>query len=179
MKRDSAKPSCEETKGSKGLSLRFEDIAEILKAIDSSSCDELVVETGELKLVVRRNGGAGAAAPVREISSPSAAHAAVATASTLPAPTAAASARIETGANQHAITAPMVGTFYRASSPEAPPFIEVGSVVRKGDPVCLIEVMKLFTTINADRDGRVVQIGAENGELVEFGQTLFVFEPIS
>ena len=73
--------------------------------------------------------------------------------------------------------APMVGTFYRAPSPDAPPFVEVGSVVRQGQPLCLIEVMKLFTTINSDVAGRVVQIGAENGELVEYGRTLFVIEP--
>ena len=71
----------------------------------------------------------------------------------------------------------MVGTFYRAPSPDAPPFVEIGSLVRKGQPICLIEVMKLFTTINTEHDGRVVEIGVESGELVEFGQTLFVIEP--
>ncbi len=71
----------------------------------------------------------------------------------------------------------MVGTFYRAPSPDSPPFVEVGSVVRQGQPLCIIEVMKLFTTINSDVAGRLVQIGAENGELVEYGRTLFVIEP--
>jgi biotin carboxyl carrier protein len=71
----------------------------------------------------------------------------------------------------------MVGTFYRAPSPDAPPFVEVGSIVSKGQPLCLIEVMKLFTTIYAERDGRVAYIGAENGAFVEFGQALFVFDP--
>ena len=71
----------------------------------------------------------------------------------------------------------MLGTFYRAPAPEAPPFVEIGAVVRKGQPLCLIEVMKLFTTIHAERDGRVVHIGAENGELVEHGRSLFVLEP--
>jgi len=156
------------------LSLSYEEIAEILKAIDSSSCDELVVETGDVKLVVRRNGAASAPAPVREPSAPAAVSAA-APASAKPAPTPAA--KIEAGVNQSIITAPMVGTFYRAPSPDAAPFVEIGSVVRKGEPVCIIEVMKLFTTINSECDGRVVEIGAENGELVEFGQTLFVVAP--
>ena len=71
----------------------------------------------------------------------------------------------------------MVGTFYRAPSPNAAPFVEVGSAVRKGDPLCLIEVMKLFTTIAAEHEGRIVQIGAENTELVEYGRMLFVIEP--
>ena len=70
----------------------------------------------------------------------------------------------------------MVGTFYRAPTPEAPPFVEVGGVVSAGQPLCLIEVMKLFTTINSEVAGRIVQIGAENGELVEYGRTLFVIE---
>lgn len=71
----------------------------------------------------------------------------------------------------------MVGTFYRAPGPDAPPFVDVGMIVREGQPLCLIEVMKLFTTINSEIAGRVVQIGAEDGELVEYGRTLFVIEP--
>ncbi len=71
----------------------------------------------------------------------------------------------------------MVGTFYRAPSPDAAPFVEVGSIVHKGNPLCLIEVMKLFTTIAAEHDGRIVAIGAENAELVEYGRMLFVIEP--
>jgi len=67
--------------------------------------------------------------------------------------------------------------FYRAPSPKDPPFVEVGSKVKRGDPLCLIEVMKLFTTIAADRDGRIAQILPANGDLVEFDQVLFVVEP--
>ncbi|MEJ2376489.1 MAG: acetyl-CoA carboxylase biotin carboxyl carrier protein [Pseudolabrys sp.] len=162
------------------MNLSYEDVAEILKVIDSSSCDELVVETSDLKLVVRRNGAGGTPGPVREVSTPAPASAAAAPASPRPAPAPATpTAKLEADVNQTVVAAPMVGTFYRASSPDAPPFVEIGSTVRKGDPVCLIEVMKLFTTINADCDGRIVQIGAENGELVEFGQTLFVVEPVA
>ena len=79
----------------------------------------------------------------------------------------------------HVVKSPMVGTFYRAPSPEAPPFVEVGSEVRAGDPLCLIEVMKLFTTIYAEQGGRVVRIGAGDGELVEYGRVLIVIEPSS
>jgi acetyl-CoA carboxylase biotin carboxyl carrier protein len=157
------------------VNLRYDEIAEILKAIDSSSCDELVVETAEVKLVVRRNGAASAPTPAREANAPAPASIAAPAVAARPAQPAAAA--VAAGVNQIVIAAPMVGTFYRAPSPEAPPFIEIGSIVRKGEPVCLIEVMKLFTTINAEHDGRVAQIGAKNGELVEFGQTLFVIEP--
>jgi acetyl-CoA carboxylase biotin carboxyl carrier protein len=160
------------------LGLRYEEIADILKAIDGSSCDELVVETGALKLVVRRNGAAGGPNPVREVRAPAAVSAAAPADSARPASTASASTTsIEAGANQVVIAAPMVGTFYSAPSPNAPPFVEIGSVVHKGQAVCLIEVMKLFTTINTEHDGRVVRIGVQNGEPVEFGQTLFLIEP--
>jgi acetyl-CoA carboxylase biotin carboxyl carrier protein len=158
----------------------FDEIAEILRIIDASSCDELVIETGDLKLLVRRNAAGGAslihdAAPAPAAPSPSI---------TAPPPTATAPSRESAGAkalkkspHQIEIVAPMVGTFYRAPSPDAPPFVEIGSNVRKGQPLCLIEVMKLFTTIASEHEGRIVQIGAENAEFVEFGRTLFVIEP--
>ncbi len=154
------------------MSLKYDEIAEIKRLIDSSSCDELVVETSDVRLVVRRNGAAGHAEPLRERVIPAAAPAP----STVPAAP-ATPAKVATTAGQVEVVAPMVGTFYRAPRPDAPPFVEVGSVVQAGQPLCLIEVMKLFTTINADVGGRVVQIGAENAELVEYGRTLFVIEP--
>lgn len=157
------------------MNLKYEEIAEIMKIIDSSSCDELIVETGDVKLVVRRNGGGGAS-PVIERPAVAAPTPRAAATSALAAQKAAAPAAMDSSGKLEVI-APMVGTFYRAPSPDAPVFVEVGSVVKKGQPVCLIEVMKLFTTINSEFDGRVVQIGAENGELVEYGRVLFVIDP--
>ncbi len=162
------------------MSLSYDEIADILKIIDSSSCDEVVIETAGVKLVVRRN-GAGAApavqmplAPAREVPRPVVPQAANDAAAARPA---AAAPAAKAAAGEREVVAPMVGTFYRAPSPDQPPFVEVGSVVAAGQPLCLIEVMKLFTTINAEFAGRVLQIGAENGELVEYGRTLFVIEP--
>ncbi len=157
------------------MSLSYDEVAEILRLIDNSSCDEFVVETGDLRLVVRRNGAAAPVAPAREPTlSP------LRTSSTQPERVESRTARPKPklAAGQAEIVAPMVGTFYRAQRPEAPPFVEMGSIVRAGQPLCLIEVMKLFTTINSDVDGRIVHIGAENGELVEYGHTLFVLDPI-
>jgi acetyl-CoA carboxylase biotin carboxyl carrier protein len=157
------------------VSLTYDEIAEIIKLIDSSSCDELVVETGDIKLVVRRNGAsAGAAAEYVERGS-----APVTVSPTAPRKARAAAPKVAAAAaaGQIEVAAPMVGTFYRAPNPEARAFVDVGDVVGVGDPLCLIEVMKLFTTINAEVAGRIVQIGAENGELVEYGRTLFVIEP--
>jgi acetyl-CoA carboxylase biotin carboxyl carrier protein len=158
------------------VSLTYDEIAEIIKLIDSSSCDELVVETGDIKLVVRRNGAsAGAAAEYVERGS-----APVTVSPTAPRKARAAAPKVaaaDAAAGQIEVAAPMVGTFYRAPNPEARAFVDVGDVVGVGDALCLIEVMKLFTTINAEVAGRIVQIGAENGELVEYGRTLFVIEP--
>ena len=157
------------------MSLRFDDIAEILKIIDGSSCDEVVVETGDVKLVVRRNGAAGL--PAVLLNDRPLSHGQVAVAAKDSAAAAAAPPRIETAAGQFEVVAPMVGTFYRAPSPDAPAFVEIGAMVKVGQPLCIIEVMKLFTTINSEVGGRIAQIGADNGELVEYGRTLFVIEP--
>lgn len=162
------------------MSFRFEDVAEIVKVIDSSSCDELLIETAEIKLMLRRR-GAAAAAP-GGVGAPSAAAVAPpeprSAGSNLRAPTRTAPPP-EGEPDGVVITAPMVGMFYRSPSPDAPPYVELGSVVRRGDPLCLIEVMKLFTTIEAPCDGRVLEIGAENGALVEYNQMLFVLGPNS
>ncbi len=75
------------------------------------------------------------------------------------------------------ITSPMVGTFYRASSPTAPPFVSVGDVVSPGQTVCIIEAMKLMNDLPAEISGRVVKVCVENGTTVEYGQTLFMVNP--
>lgn len=76
----------------------------------------------------------------------------------------------------HAVKSPMVGTFYRSPSPGAKSFVEVGSTVKEGDPICIIEAMKIMNEIEADKSGTVTRILCENGQAVEFGQTLLVIE---
>jgi len=76
----------------------------------------------------------------------------------------------------HAVKSPMVGTFYRASSPGAKPLVEVGSEVKEGEPICIIEAMKIMNEIEADKSGKVTRILCENGQAVEFGQPLFIIE---
>ena len=83
---------------------------------------------------------------------------------------------IELGANQKLIESPMVGTFYRAASPDAAPFVEEGSSVRKGQPLCIIEAMKMMNEIESPAAGRVVRILAENGKPIEYGQPLMIIE---
>ena len=76
----------------------------------------------------------------------------------------------------HTVKSPMVGTYYGAASPGAKPFVEVGTVVKEGQPICIIEAMKIMNEIEADKSGTVTQILCENGQPVEFGQPLFVIE---
>jgi acetyl-CoA carboxylase biotin carboxyl carrier protein len=76
----------------------------------------------------------------------------------------------------HLVKAPMVGTFYRSSTPGGKAFAEIGTVVKEGDPLCIIEAMKIMNEIEADRAGTVTQVLCENGQAVEFGQPLFVIE---
>ena len=76
----------------------------------------------------------------------------------------------------HAVKSPMVGTFYRSSSPGAPAFVEVGSKVNEGDTLCIIEAMKILNEIEADKSGTITQILGENGQAVEYGQPLFIIE---
>lgn len=79
--------------------------------------------------------------------------------------------------NAREVKAPMVGTFYSAPSPEAEPFVEVGSIVNKGDVLCIVEAMKLMNEIKSEFSGKVIDILVENAEAVEFGQVLFLIEP--
>ncbi|HEY0858499.1 MAG TPA: acetyl-CoA carboxylase biotin carboxyl carrier protein [Albitalea sp.] len=76
----------------------------------------------------------------------------------------------------HAVKSPMVGTFYRSASPGSKPFVEVGDEIKEGEPICIIEAMKIMNEIEADKSGRVTRILCENGQAVEFGQPLFMIE---
>ena len=107
-------------------------------------------------------------------------------AATLAAPTAteiadaaavtAAAAAAEVAAAGHTVKSPMVGTFYRSSSPGAAPFVQVGDTVKEGDTLCIIEAMKILNEIESDKSGTVKQVLCENGQAVEYGQALYIIE---
>ena len=92
------------------------------------------------------------------------------------APLAAAPAEAPAAPAGHTVKSPMVGTFYGAASPGAKPFVEVGSTIKEGEPICIIEAMKIMNEIEADKSGTVTRILCENGQAVEFGQPLFIIE---
>ena len=90
-----------------------------------------------------------------------------------PAPAPAAEPPVDEG---HPVKSPMVGTFYRSSSPGSAPFVEIGSTIKEGEPICIIEAMKIMNEIEADMSGTVSKILVENGQAVEYGQPLFIVE---
>ena len=93
-----------------------------------------------------------------------------------PAPAQAAAAEAAPPLAGHAVKSPMVGTFYRTANPGAKPFVELGSVVKEGEPICIIEAMKIMNEIEADKSGTITRILCENGQPVEYGQPLFIIE---
>jgi acetyl-CoA carboxylase biotin carboxyl carrier protein len=143
------------------MPLTDDDIREILRLIDESDVEELRIETEAFSLhVVRGDGIPAPAAALEEPTSP-------------PPPPPAAAEDVVT------VAAPMLGTFYRAEAPGAAPYVEVGSRVEPGSVVCLIEVMKMMNAVSAGVAGTVVEVCAENAQLVEYGAPLFQVVPES
>ena len=156
----------------------IEEIKEVLKIFLDSELQDLRLEIGTVRLAVSKS---GAPAP-QPFSTPAPAPVAAAPASpaAVAAPVAAPArpaVAAEVPEGWVAITAPSVGVFYRRPSPDQPPFVELGGGVAAKDPVCLIEVMKMFTAVVAPCKGRIAEILIEDGTMVEYGQTLMYVEP--
>ncbi len=149
----------------------------LIDLVSESNVSELEITEAEGKVRIVKSSGAPlvVAAPVAAAPAVVAAPvAAVAAPAAAPAPAADAAPAADTAG--HVVKSPMVGTFYRSASPGAKPFIELGSVVKEGDTICIIEAMKILNEIEADKSGTVVQILAENGQAVEYGHPLVVIE---
>jgi acetyl-CoA carboxylase biotin carboxyl carrier protein len=138
----------------------------LIDLVSESNISELEITEAEGKVRIVK---AGEAAPVQYVQSV----AAPAPAAAAPAAPAPAAAPVVTG---HTVKSPMVGTFYRSSSPGAPAFVEIGAQVKEGQTLCIIEAMKILNEIEADKSGTVTQILGENGQAVEYGQALFIIE---
>jgi len=137
----------------------------LIDLVSESNISELEITETEGKVRIVKG---GVAAPVQYVQSVAAPAAPVA------GPASAAEPVAAVAAAGHVVKSPMVGTFYRSSSPGAAAFVEIGSQVKEGDTVCIIEAMKILNEIEADKSGTVMQILAENGQAVEYGQSLFV-----
>ena len=142
-------------------------IKKLIEMLEESNLGEIEIKEGEESIRISR---AGSAAPVAQWMSAPAPVAAPVVAAAVAAPVAPSQ---PTG---HMVTSPMVGTFYRSPSPSAATFVEVGSQVKVGDTLCIIEAMKILNTIESDKAGTVKAILKESGQPVEFGEPLFVIE---
>jgi acetyl-CoA carboxylase biotin carboxyl carrier protein len=167
-------------KGSAAFTL--DDVTRLVQSLEGTDVRSLVWARGAEKVVVRRG-----QAPVTQVLAPAApvavpvpvspAAPAAATSQAAPAPAAPAAAKAADKPG-HVVTSPLVGTFYRAPSPDSPPFVEIGSTVKKGQVLCIVEAMKIMNEIESDVDGKVVEIHAANATPVEFGEKLFRIEPL-
>lgn len=153
------------------------DLKSLIKMIMETDITEFEMENTEEKVVIKR----GSRTEVIQMAAP-AAYAAPAALPAAPIAAVAAPAAALPAAKEEmsgeTITSPIVGTFYRAASPEAPAFCEEGQVVEKGQVICLVEAMKMFNEIEADFKCKIVKICVENAQPVEFGQPLFVIEKL-
>jgi len=158
--------------------MTLDDLKQILEMVREHELAEFEFEQEGVRLRLRKHAAdaplavpspgpaIAVALPANSVASPAAA----------PPPTASAGPGPDTdddGVELAVITSPIVGTFYRASSPEAPPFVDVGSRVKQGQPLCIIEAMKLMNEIESEYDGEIVRIFVENGEPVQYGERLF------
>jgi acetyl-CoA carboxylase biotin carboxyl carrier protein len=145
----------------------------LIDLVSDSNVSELEITEAEGKVRIVKSGPAPVAV-VTQMAAPVAAP--VAAAVPAAAPVAAPAPAPEAAPAGHQVKSPMVGTFYRSSSPGAKAFVEVGSQVKEGETICIIEAMKILNEIEADKSGTITQILAENGQAVEYGAPLFIIE---
>ena len=140
----------------------LKEIKEMIQLMHEHQLVELEVEREGVKIRLRKNGD-------------TVTQSVIAAPAPVAAPAAPAAAPV---ADRAPVKSPMVGTFYRAPAPDAPPFVESGQTIEVGQVICIIEAMKLMNEIKAEVRGRVVEMPVQNGDPVEFGQPLFIIEPL-
>ncbi|MBN1527249.1 MAG: acetyl-CoA carboxylase biotin carboxyl carrier protein [Candidatus Omnitrophica bacterium] len=149
----------------------IKEIKDMINLMNDNGLSELEVEKDGLRIKLRKGAaGAGIEKTVEFVPAPAAAQGAAAQ----PAPKTTEKAESK---NVVEIKSPMVGTFYKAPSPEAAPYVNIGDTIEPGQVICIIEAMKLMNEIKSEVKGKIVDIQAENAEPIEFGQVLFVVEP--
>ena len=153
-------------------------VKKLIELLDETGVAEIEIKEGEESVRISRHptGGTFAMMPQHMMYGPPPAPAAAPAAAAVTPAAAAAVASAAAATADQTVTAPMVGTFYSASAPGAKPFVDIGSEVKAGDVLCIIEAMKMMNQIESDKAGRIVSVLAKNGDPVEFGQPLFVIE---
>jgi len=159
-----------QTRFSKGDGMDIRKVKKLIELLEESGIAEIEIKEGEESVRISRGGS-------QPIYQQPAVHYSPQQAVSAPAPAAAAPVVAAAAPNNdHAVTAPMVGTYYASAAPGAKPFVDIGSEVKVGDTLCIIEAMKMMNQIESDRAGKVTSVLAKNGEPVEFGQVLFIIE---
>ena len=151
--------------------MNLKEIKELIKVFDSSDLSKLKVEDGDFGLTLEKGGVAVATAPVQTTSVQQ-----VQVPTTVEAPVVEAEKKALDNADK--ITSPMVGTFYRAPSPDSPPFVNVGDSVKKGQTLCILEAMKIMNELEAEFDCKILDILVEDGQPVEYDMPLFLVEKV-
>ncbi|WP_342444179.1 acetyl-CoA carboxylase biotin carboxyl carrier protein [Paenibacillus sp. FSL L8-0638] len=160
---------------------KLSEIKELIKLVDETSVHELEIENEGTRLLIRKPGKSEIVTVQAPVAPPAYA---VAPQAVIPNPqvqsdvgSTTAGEPMEYASNLHKIVSPMVGTFYSSSSPDTAPYVSIGSKVGEKTTVCIIEAMKLMNELEAEVKGEIVEILAENGQLVEYGQPLFLVKP--
>ncbi|RRJ66470.1 acetyl-CoA carboxylase biotin carboxyl carrier protein [Paenibacillus oralis] len=155
------------------------EIKELIELVDKTSIQEVEIENEGARLCIRKPGKSEIVQVQPQLAAavPQNVPAAMAIAPAANEPAAQPAKPAENAANLHTIASPMVGTFYRSSSPDAQPFVNIGDKVGEKTTVCIIEAMKLMNELEAEVKGEIIDILVENGQLVEYGQPLFLVKP--
>ncbi|WP_211316636.1 acetyl-CoA carboxylase biotin carboxyl carrier protein [Desmospora activa] len=159
------------------------EIRELIRLVDESQVEEFELDNDGTKIVIKKKGERLAESAIQVVQKPAPALEPVSAPAVAPVPAPVqtpnepAIEQVEDEAGLHPIVSPMVGTFYRAPSPDASPYVDKGSRVEEKSVVCIVEAMKLMNEIEAEVKGEVVKILVENGQLVEYGQPLFLVKP--
>jgi acetyl-CoA carboxylase biotin carboxyl carrier protein len=186
VKKEESSARATSDSNSNSASMKTSEIRDLIDFISKSGLNEVNIETKELKLSVKRepdqkvfkSSPVAHAAPMQTVAPVVAAPVAPAVSAVLPGPRAEAPApAAASGKKTIEIKSPMIGTFYRSSTPDSAPFVSVGEKITKGQTVCIIEAMKLFNEIESEVSGTVVKAAVENASPVEYDQVLFVVEP--
>ncbi len=143
----------------------------LIDLVSESNVSELEITEAEGKVRIVKSAPLSAAAPVTYSMAP-----APVAPSVVPAVEVTPAAAVPAEPVGHTVKSPMVGTFYRASSPGAKPFVEIGDTIKEGETICIVEAMKILNEIEADKSGTVTKILVDNGQAVEYGQPLYVIE---
>ena len=151
-------------------------VKKLIELLEESGIAEIEIKEGEEAVRISRMPTGQLLTHVAPAIAPAPVAAAPAAAPAAPVAGAAPAVTAPRGAKEHVVTAPMVGTFYASSSPGAKPFVEIGTEVKEGQVLCIIEAMKMMNQIESDKAGKITAIMATNGDPVEFGQPLFVIE---